>query len=90
MGVRGAQTPQSLEQKNLCKGGALQYALYFGNHTTKSMSDEIICYYNHSDGPLQGECFFFFSIFKRMGCFHIFDCKMLTETNESPISPLVR
>lgn len=59
MGVRGAQTPQSLEQKNLCKGGALQYALYFGNHTTKSMSDEIICYYNHSDGPLQGEWFFF-------------------------------
>lgn len=39
----GAQTPQPLEQKDLCKGGTLQYALFSGapdpnrgcsNHTT--------------------------------------------------------
>lgn len=42
-GFRGAQTPQPLEQRDLCEGGTLQYALYFrtsdpnrsrSNHTT--------------------------------------------------------
>lgn len=42
-GFRGAQTPQPLEQRDLCEGGTLLYALYFrisdprrghSNHTT--------------------------------------------------------